>query len=800
MSRDLRLQLVLDTLDKASGPLKKIQIGSNKTAQALKASREALKGLQKQQRDISSFKKLQQAATDSSDKLKTAQARTSALAKQMAATEQPSKRLTAQFASATRQAKKLKNAHILNRDKLHALGKTLEESGIKTKRLDRYQAKLTRQMSSANTAIDQQKTKLAQLAKQQQRNNQLTKMSDRGAITAAKGAAGVAVGQRALGGITGLMDEGFDFDAVMSRVQALTRLEKKSAEMQALRAQARNLGATTSFTASETAGGQGFLAMAGFTPEAIKDAMPGMLSLAKSAGAELAQTADISSNILTGFELQANQMGRVGDVLTATFTRSNTDLQMLGQTMSYVAPIASKLGGNIEEVSALAGKLGDAGIQGSMAGTALRAIYGRLAAPPKAAADALAQLNIETKDSAGNLRPMVSILKDLAKQTQALGDAEKAGIFKDIAGDEAFGALSILATKAASGDIQKLINDIKGAQGEAGRAASIMSNNARGDIKAMASAWSDVQIGMEEAENGPIRQMIQDMTSLIRGVGEWTRKNPALTATLIKLFAILAVLAVVLGTIGIAIGGATMGYAGLAKAIPKVGAALKYVGALMAANPILIIITAIAVAAYLIYDNWAPISAFFKNLWADITAIFDTFVNYLGNIKTSMFNAGSEIVNGLIDGLKSKLTELKSTVTGLASGASSWFKDKLGIRSPSRVFIEHGSNVMAGLEKGLSNNRNTLRPMQDIGNRLKRVGTGLAIGAVAMNAAAFDNRAPLQAGGNSGAGSSLSIGAIHIHATPGMDEQALARMVAAEIQKIHTRAAASNRSRLSDED
>src|SRR3546814_15246707 len=111
--------------------------------------------------------------------------------------------------------------------------------------------------------------------------------------------------------------------------------------------------------------------------------MPGLLDMAKAGGNELAETADIASNILTGFGISADQMGRVGDVLVGAFTRSNTNLAMLGETMKYAAPIASSLGQDIETVAAMAGKLGDAGIQGGMGGTALRAILNRLSADRK---------------------------------------------------------------------------------------------------------------------------------------------------------------------------------------------------------------------------------------------------------------------------------------------------------------------------------------------------------------------------------------------------------------------------------
>ncbi|TLX52829.1 phage tail tape measure protein, partial [Stutzerimonas nosocomialis] len=232
------------------------------------------------------------------------------------------------------------------------------------------------------------------------------------------GAGGLATGGGILYAGTRLMAPGLDFDASQSKVQALARLDRNSPEMKALREQARALGASTQFTAGEASNAQGFLAMAGFNPTAIQAAMPGMLDLAKAGDFGLAETADIASNILTGFNLQASETGRLGDVLVGTFTRSNTNLQMLGETMKYAAPVAASVGQDIETVAAMAGKLGDAGIQGSMGGTALRAILNRLSAPPKAAAAALDTLGISAKDADGNLRDMPTVLQEIYEKTK----------------------------------------------------------------------------------------------------------------------------------------------------------------------------------------------------------------------------------------------------------------------------------------------------------------------------------------------------------------------------------------------
>lgn len=155
-------------------------------------------------------------------------------------------------------------------------------------------------------------------------------------------------------------------------------------------------------------------------------------------------------------------------MLAATFTSSNTTLQMLGDTLKYAAPVASSAGAGIEEVAAMAGLLGNVGIQGSMAGTALRAAFLRLSAPPKAAADALAALGVEVTDLDGNLRPVPELLKELAEATEGLGSAERAEAVKQIFGEEASAGLTELLKQAGSGALDSYLAELRQAQGTAG--------------------------------------------------------------------------------------------------------------------------------------------------------------------------------------------------------------------------------------------------------------------------------------------------------------------------------------------
>ncbi|MCP8687740.1 phage tail tape measure protein [Marinobacterium sedimentorum] len=850
-NKRLTLDLILSTIDKASAPLKKVRGGSTQTAKALKEAKAQLAGLQRQQKDLSSFQQLQRATKDTRNELAQAAERTKQLKRQIEATENPSKRLTSQFERAGRQVSALREKHIRHLRTLKESKQKLSEAGVDVRQLSQHNLRLSRDIDTATAAMKRQQRELDRLTRRQERMRAAQESFAATQDTAGR-IAGAGAGAAAMGGSIAysamrVLQPGMEFGQAMSQVQALTRLAKESEDLRLLREQARTLGATTSFTATDAAGGQGFLAMAGFTPQAIRDAMPGMLSLAKAAGQDLATTADIGSNILTGFNLKADQMGRAGDILVGAFTRSNTDLQMLGETMKYVGPVASGLGSSLEEAAAMAGKLGDAGIQGGMAGTALRAIFSRMAAPPKMAADALDELGLKTKDAMGNLRPMTELLTELHERTKDLGAAQRAEIFKKIAGEEAFSGLAVLVGQAGNGELQKLIATLREASGEAQRTAAVMADNASGDLQALMSAAQDVAIEITELNDGPLRDVIQTVTGITRSVGNWMRENPELAATIAKVVVITGALLLGFGAVALAVS-ALLGpfailrfmltasgiYAGglgamllnLGKRVlPIVGNALLWLGRLAMANPIGLAITGIATAGLLIYQYWEPIKAFFTTWWQSVGG---TFTGALGDITAKLVNwspfgilysvihqalsalgidlpakfseFGSNLISGLISGITGKLGALKDAVVGTASAASDWFKEKLGIHSPSRVFASHGSDVMAGLQQGLADNKKVLRPVTDISKRITQVGAGIALSGMALGAAALDTRAPLQAGGSAAGGNSVQVGEIHVHAAPGMDEQALARLVAREIQRLQAGQAAAGRSRLTDED
>ena len=341
----------------------------------------------------------------------------------------------------------------------------------------------------------------------------------------------------------------------MSRVQALTRLDRNDAQLAALRAQAKKLGAETAFTTRDAASGQAFLAMAGFTPQAIQAALPGVLNMALAGGMDLGESADISSNILSQFRLDPKQMDRVSDVLTGAFTRTNTDLQNIGEAMKYAGTSLSNLGVGVEETTAMIGVMANVGLRGSIAGTGLQATFTRLAAPTGRAATALKELGVDVADATGKMRAAEDVLTDLYKEISKYGDTDKLSFFKDIAGEEASKSLQALVMSAGSGELQKLLDDLKNSQGEAQKAAKVMADNLGGDLKNLESAWEGLRIQVEETTDGPLRRLAQDLSNITTGISEWIRENPKLTQTLLLTGGSALALAINIGAISTAVGG-----------------------------------------------------------------------------------------------------------------------------------------------------------------------------------------------------------------------------------------------------
>ncbi|EGY5348649.1 phage tail tape measure protein, partial [Escherichia coli] len=486
-----------------------------------------------------------------------------------------------------------------------------------------------------------------------------------------------------------------------------------SPQFKALREQALKLGSETQFTASDAASGQSFLAMAGFTPQAIQAALPGVLNMALAGGVELGETADIGSNILTQFNLTADQMDRVGDTLTAAFTRTNTDLRALGETMKYTGPVAAKLGISLEEAAAMAGMLANNGLRGSDAGTAMRASLSRLASPPKAAADALKELGVSVADARGKMRPMEDVLLDLYKATQKYGQVDQVSFFKDIAGEEAFVGLQTLVAAAGSGELQKLTRELQGARGEADRVAKVMADNLDGDLKNLDSAWEGLRIRISDLVDGPLRSVTQWLTRVLEKITSLAQAHPVLTRQLLIAGGALLAMTATIGSLSLVIGvlygklaTLRLGFdiltrsMNVVRVLPALWGMLTgsvsllggAIGALF--SPVGLIVAALAGAAVLIWKYWDPIRAFFAGVFSGImerlNPLRETFERF-----GPVFDAIGSGISQVFNWFKSLLSPMESSKETLdkCTSAGEIFGNVLGgvlqlVLTPAKMLLD----------------------------------------------------------------------------------------------------------------
>ncbi len=477
-----------DSIQRTQGAIKNLERQARSFERARDAVRKADAGIVKARRQLNALNQLQRTGTVLSEK-------------QQKLMQQLSTRLERLNESRTREIQKMRE-----------LGGELKRHGISLTGSDNTIQQAIRRTEQYNNQLERERQALARVTRARERYSRAQETAGK-----LKTGGALAIGAAAAGGYAAgrFLQPAIGFGKEMSRVQALTRIDKNSPQFKALREQALKLGSETQFTASDAASGQSFLAMAGFTPQAIQAALPGVLNMALAGGVELGETADIGSNILTQFNLTADQMDRVGDTLTAAFTRTNTDLRALGETMKYTGPVAAKLGISLEEAAAWPGCLPIMVFAEAMLVQAVRASLSRLASPPKAAADALKELGVSVADARGKMRPMEDVLLDLYKATQKYGQVGQVSFFKDIAGEEAFVGLQTLVAAAGSGELQKLTRELQGARGEADRVAKVMADNLDGDLKNLDSAWEGLRIRISDLVDGPLRSVTQWLTRVL---------------------------------------------------------------------------------------------------------------------------------------------------------------------------------------------------------------------------------------------------------------------------------------------
>lgn len=304
-----------------------------------------------------------------------------------------------------------------------------------------------------------------------------------------------------------------DFEAAMSQVQAISG--STQSDLTRLTTKAKEMGATTKFTAAESAEAFNYMAMAGWNAEQMMGGIEGILNLAAASGEDLGTTSDIVTDALTAFGLKASDATHFSDVLAQASSSANTDVGMMGETFKYVASMAGSLSYSIEDVALMTGLMANSGIKSTQAGTALNSVLTRLATNSSGAADAIAALGVNFYDSAGNARPLGTVMGELREATKGMNQEQKSNLANTVAGMEAQkGLLAIL--NASEEDYNKLADAISNADGASKRMSDTMMDNLSGDITLFQSAVDGLKISLgERMSNSWLRDIVQWLTAQV---------------------------------------------------------------------------------------------------------------------------------------------------------------------------------------------------------------------------------------------------------------------------------------------
>lgn len=353
------------------------------------------------------------------------------------------------------------------------------------------------------------------------KNELKSDVQDAAKVVAALTAAILAVGKASV-------DAGMEFDSSMKKVMATLGYTKEqlndssseaSRTYKALRDYAQEMGASTKFSASQSAEALNYMAMAGWNDKQMLEGLDGVLNLAAASGSELATTSDIVTDALTAMGYGAESAGHLADVMAAASSNANTNVEMMGETFKYAAPVAGALGYSMEDVSVAIGLMANSGIKASAAGTALRGWLSKLAAPTKDSGQAMADLGISLTDSAGNMRSLRDVMGDTRKAFADLTEAEKAQYAKMLAGQQGMSGL-LAIVNAAPADFEKLSKAIDNSAGAAENMANVSIDNLEGDITIMKSAIEGAEIAISDKLTPSLRKYAQIGTKTISAMSE----------------------------------------------------------------------------------------------------------------------------------------------------------------------------------------------------------------------------------------------------------------------------------------
>ncbi|EKS6645796.1 phage tail tape measure protein [Enterobacter hormaechei] len=509
MQQTLSINVAFGAIDKLTRPLNAARAASKGLGTSVNATRQQIQSLDKQTRQ---FEKSSQIIAKKTTEMNKLIAKRDELRKQELVSEEQKTQIEEfgrKIGKLNRQIKAEDAGLQKTGDGFKRFGLAMEAGGSVTGRIIQKTREYTVQLrqQEAQKSYDKAK-KLAQRIR-------------------SGGAKAAALGGVALWGGMRLMQPGIEFDQAFSRTLANAQLQRNSIEAKALREQAMQLARTTHYNAVQATQGPYALISGGMSSQNARTALPSILNMALAAHADLGDAANVGSNILDHFQLQADQATRVADVMVGTFTRSKTSLSSLNETMEYVGTVASNAGMSLEQTAAAAATLAKNGLTGSIAGTGLKDTIKVLYAPAAAGKKVLDELKIKTITATGAVRPLADVMGELWDKTRKFDQGSQFAIFKQLFGTEGITAAQVLTRSSAEGNLQAFEKYLGTVKGLAAKTSREMTDNYAGDMQMLHSAWDGLWTNMESGSDSPMRKIVQRITIIIQAVADWTAMHPA---------------------------------------------------------------------------------------------------------------------------------------------------------------------------------------------------------------------------------------------------------------------------------
>lgn len=591
-----------------------------------------LKEVRNKLKDVSAYQKQQTAVERSKQRVTDLEKEHERLQAEYDATGGESEKLKKKLEANTEALAKARDKAADETEKLEEMGQALQEAGVNTDNL----AKNTEELQKQYDRLQKSQEKVAAINEKIDKNNAAiaqTKSQLTGTIGAIA-AVGTAI-------YAGPVKKAAEFQEQMSGVKAISGATTE--EIAQLSNKAKEMGASTKFTATEAGQAMEYMAMAGWKTEDMLGGIEGIMNLAAASGEDLASVSDIVTDALTAFGLSASDAGHFSDVLAQASSNANTNVGMMGATFQKVAPVAGALGYSVEDMSLGIGLMANASIKAEVAGTSLKTALANMAKPTDAQAAAMEKYGISLTNADGSMKSFGDVVKNLRSSLGGLSEAEQVAAATTIFGKESFaGMLAIV--NASEADFNKLTDAVYNCDGAAKQMAETKLDNLNGSITLAQSAFDALQVELGELLLPTLTEGIKKFTEIVNVVTDFVRENPQAVKTIAKVAVALA---------GLKVGGlaAKLGF-------------LEVKGGILNVQKAFEIIKGIGMNTYLSSLTGGFLN--FKNIGSGILGYFTSVKNAAGGVSSAL---GGVLSNStLFTKIGSVFSGIGGKIGGILSG------------------------------------------------------------------------------------------------------------------------------------